>query len=43
MTSRSVDNKFNVLAALVALALTLSGSFMLVGIRILTAFTDNFV
>lgn len=43
MTSRSVRNRFNVPAALVALALIVSSLVVLVSIRVLAAVTNHFV
>ena len=43
MTSRSDRNRFNMPAALVALALILSSSVVLVSIRVLAAVTNHFV
>jgi hypothetical protein len=43
MSSRSNRNRLNVPAALVALALILSSSVVLVSIRVLAAVTNHFV
>lgn len=43
MTPRSVCNTLNVSAALITLTLILSSSFLLAGIRVLAAFTNQFV
>jgi len=43
MTFRPFRNRFNLPAALTALGLILSSSVMLVGTRVLAAFTNQFV